>query len=109
MLSDAKNIEEQLQQINNQSSTSQTNNGQAQIDELMKQADAISAQSRQLRKDSKTLTGTEQKNALNKISALEKQVIDLTYNATKQQLDLDKKTFVNDDNKIDDLLKKPEN
>jgi len=109
VLSDAKNIEEQLQQINNQSSTAQTNNGQAQIDDLMKQADAVSAQSRQLRKDSKTQTGTEQQNTLAKIAELDKQATDLLYSATKQQLDLDKNTFVNGDTKIDDLLKKPEN
>jgi len=109
VLSDAKNIEKQLQQINNQSSTAQTNNIQSQIDDWLKQSDAISAQARQLRKDSKTLTGTEQQNALNKIAELEKQAIDLTYNATKQQLDLDKNTFTNDDKKIDNLLLKPEN
>jgi hypothetical protein len=109
VLSDAKNIEEQLQQINNQSSTSQTNNTQAQIDDLMRQADAISAQSRQFRKDSKTQIGAEQQNTLAKIAELDKQAIDLLYKATKQQLDLDKNTFVNGDNKIDELLKKPEN
>jgi hypothetical protein len=108
VLNDAKNIEEQLQQINNQSST-QTNNGQAQIDDLTKQADAISAQARQLRKDSKTLTRADQQNALAKIAELDKQATDMLYKATKQQLDLDKNTFITGDNKIDDLLKKPEN
>jgi len=109
VLGNAKNIEEQLKQINNQSSTPQNNNTQSQIDDLMKQADAISAQSRQLRKDSKTQTGAEQQSTLAKIAELDKQAIDLTYNATKQQLDLDKNTFVTGDNKIDDLLKRPEN
>ncbi len=109
VLSDAKNIEEQLQQINNQSATAQSNNAQSQIDDLLKQADAISAQARQLRKDSKTLTGADQQNALTKIAELEKQATDLTYNAAKQQLDLDKNTFTSGDKRIDDLLLKPEN
>ncbi|HXU27711.1 MAG TPA: hypothetical protein VN698_10820, partial [Bacteroidia bacterium] len=109
VLSDAKNIEEQLKQINNQSTASQTTNGQAQIDDLIKQADALSTQSRQLRKDSKTQTGTEQQNTLAKIAELDKQAVDLTYSATKQQLDLDKSTFVNSDNNIETLLQKPEN
>ncbi|HKC69111.1 MAG TPA: hypothetical protein VKG26_12825, partial [Bacteroidia bacterium] len=109
VLSDAKNIEEQLKQLNNQSLAPQTNNTQAQIDGLMKQADDLSAQSRQLRKDSKTQTGAEQQNTLAKITELDKQAIDLTYNATKQQLDLDKNKFTRGDTKIDELLKKPEN
>src|SRR6185437_5101232 len=87
----------------------QNNNSQTQIDDLMKQAEAVSSQSRQLRKDSKTQTGAEQQNTLAKIAELDKQAIDLTYNATKQQLDLDKNTFVNGDKKIDALLQKPEN
>lgn len=109
VLSDAKNIEEQLQQINNQASASQTGNSQAQIDNLVKQADDLSAQSRQLRKDSKAMTGSDQQNALTKIAELDKQATDILYNATKQQLDLDKKTFTTGDNTIDNLIKKPEN
>jgi hypothetical protein len=109
VLTDARNVEAQLQQINNQSSTSQTTNTQQQIDDLNKQANDLSAQARQLRKDAQTLTGTEKQNALDKISDFNKQATDLLYKAAKQQLDSDKNAFTNNDQNIQNLLKRPEN
>ncbi len=90
---------------NNQSS----NNTQQQIDDLNKQADDLSAQARQIRKDAKTLSGTDKQNAMNKISELEKQVTDLRYKAAKQQIDADKNTYTNTQQNIQNLLKNPEN
>ena len=109
VLSDAKNVETQLQQLNNSAAASQTNNNQAQIDEISKQADALSAQANELRKNAKTLTGTDKQNAMNKISELEKQAADLHYTAIKQQLDSDKNTFASNEQNIQSLLAKPEN
>jgi hypothetical protein len=109
VLSDAKNVESQLQQINNQSSAPQINNTQQQIDDLNKQANELSAQARQLRKDAQTLTGAEKQNAQTKIAELDKQATDLLYTAAKQQLDSDKNTFTNNDQNIQNLLQRPEN
>jgi WD40 repeat protein len=94
---------------NNQSSISQTNNTQPQIDSLNKQADDFSAQAHQLRKDAKTLTGTDKQDALNKIQELEKQATDVRYTAAKQQIDTDKDTYTNAQQSIQNLLKNPEN
>jgi len=109
VLSDAKNVEAQLQQLNTSAAASQTNNNQVQIDEISKQADALSAQASELRKSAKTLVGADKQNAMNKISVLEKQAADLHYKAIKQQLDSDKNTFVTNEQNIQNLIAKPEN
>jgi hypothetical protein len=114
VLSDAKNVEAELQQINNTAgvSSAQSNNSsnnQAQIDEISTQADNLSKQASELRKNAKTLTGTDKQNAMNKISELEKQAADLHYKAAKQQLDSDKNTFASNEQIIQNLINKPEN
>jgi len=113
VLSDAKNVEAQLQQINasaaSSAPSSNNNQSQAQVDELSKQADDLSTQASELRKNAKTLTGSEQQNALNKISELENQAADLHDKAAKQQLNLDKNIFAGNEQIIQNLISKPEN
>ncbi|MEO8762312.1 MAG: hypothetical protein ABI388_12170, partial [Bacteroidia bacterium] len=111
VLSDAKNIEAELKQLNNSAVNSppNSNNNQAQIDEISKQADVLSSQASELRKNAKTLTGTDKQNAMNKIAELEKQATDLHYKAIKQQLEADKTTFTANEQTIQSLSAKPEN
>ncbi|MHB8258851.1 MAG: hypothetical protein ACYDEC_01140 [Bacteroidia bacterium] len=90
-------------------SSSQTNNPQQQIDDLNKQADDLSTQARQIRKDAKTLTGSDKQNALNKISEIEKQATDLHYKAAKQQIGVDENSFSSNQQNIQVLLQNPEN
>ena len=85
------------------------NEKQKQINNQNKQADSLSAEARKIRKDAKTLTGTEKQNAINKIGELEKQATVIRYTAAKQQIEQDKNTLQSNDKKIEELLKNLEN
>ncbi len=106
---DNQNQNSEIITSNNQSSVLKTNDYQPQIDSLNKQADDISAQARQLRKDAKKLTGIDKQNAMNRISELEKQATDIHYAAAKQQIDSDKNAYTNTQKSIQNLLRNPEN
>lgn len=86
-------LEQQLEQLKMEVAKENAGNNDKKIESLNKQADDLSTQALQLRKDAKTKTGAEKQTALNQILALEKQVTGLRYQAARLQYQSDDDNF----------------
>ncbi len=84
-------LEQQLEELKAQLSDNSGN--EQKIQEKTKQADDLTAQALQIRKEAKTMTGSDKQSALNKILALEKEASALKYQIAKDQYQMDDNIF----------------
>jgi hypothetical protein len=91
-------LEQQLEALKGQLTSNSGND--SKIREKNRKADELSAQSIQLRKDAKTMSGSDKQNALNKILSLEKEAADLRYHAAKEQYESGSNLFASNKSSI---------
>lgn len=96
-------LEQQLEQLKADMAKENAANNDKKILELNQQADALSAQALKLRKEAKTMTGSDKQNALTKILALEKQAAGLRYQAARLQYQSDDDNYKTNQQAIEQL------